>query len=57
MKLCIGIAITLFGSIGSILGAALQGGNEFGLASIALGTLGSFFGVWAGYRFGQYMGL
>jgi hypothetical protein len=54
MKLIISIAIVVVGGIGSVIGAALDHGNEFGLLSIALGTIGSFAGIWVGYKAGQY---
>jgi membrane protein DedA with SNARE-associated domain len=57
MKLIISISILVVGGIGSILGAALDHGNEFGLLSIGLGTLGSFLGIWVGYKAGQYFGM
>lgn len=57
MKLMIFIGITTFGTLGGWLGAAMDHGNWFGAASILIGTIGSLFGVWAGYKAGQYMGL
>ncbi len=56
MKLMIFLGITVFGTIGSWLGAAMDGGNWFGVWSILLGAVGSFFGIWAGYRAAQYLG-
>jgi hypothetical protein len=32
-------------------------GNWFGAWSILLGMVGSFAGVWAGYKAGQYLGM
>jgi hypothetical protein len=57
MKLMIFIGITVFGTIGGWLGAAMDHGNWFGAWSLLIGTIGSFFGVWAGYKAGQNMGL
>ncbi len=57
MKLIISISILVVGGLGSVLGAALDHGNEFGLLSIGLGTIGSFAGIWVGYKAGQYFGL
>jgi uncharacterized membrane protein YeaQ/YmgE (transglycosylase-associated protein family) len=50
----IGILVvsTLFGWIGALL----DHGNWFGAASIILGIVGSFVGIWAGYRAGKYLG-
>jgi hypothetical protein len=56
MKLMIFIGITVFGTIGSWLGAAMDHGNWLGGWSILIGTAGSFFGVWAGFKAGQYIG-
>jgi CHASE2 domain-containing sensor protein len=57
MKLMIIIGITVIGSLGSWIGAALDHGNWFGPWSILLGTIGSFVGIWAGYKAGQNLGL
>lgn len=51
------LGIIVFGTIGSWLGAVIDGGNWFGLWSILFGTIGSFFGVWAGFKVGQYSGV
>jgi uncharacterized membrane protein YeaQ/YmgE (transglycosylase-associated protein family) len=51
------VGITVFGTLGGWLGAAMDHGNWFGARSIILGTLGSFVGIWAGYKAAQYMGL
>ena len=53
MKLLIGIGIFVFGALGSWLGATLDGGNMFGGWSILFGTVGSFVGIWIGYKAGQ----
>lgn len=57
MKLMIFIGILVLGTLGSWLGSMLDGGNWFGLWSILLGAVGSLFGVWAGYKAGQTLGL
>lgn len=57
MKTLIFIGITVVGTLGGWLGAIMDHGNWFGVTSILLGTLGSFVGVWVGYKAGQYMGL
>lgn len=57
MKLLILIGIGIFGTLGSWLGAALDHGNWFGAWSVLIGTLGSLFGVWAGYKAGQSLDL
>lgn len=57
MKLMITIGITIFGTVGGWLGALLTNNNWFSALSIILGVFGSFFGVWAGYKAGQYLGL
>ena len=57
MKLVIIVAITVFGLIGGWLGAALDHGNWFGGWSILLSTVGSFVGVWAGFKAGQSLGV
>lgn len=51
------IGITIFGTVGGWLGALLTNNNWFSALSIILGVFGSFFGVWAGYKAGQYLGL
>ncbi len=54
MKLMIFLGITIGGSIGGWLGAAMSHGNWFSAASILLSTVGSFAGIWGGYKAGQY---
>jgi len=56
MKFMIILGITVFGSIGGWLGASLSHGNWLSGWSILLSTVGSFFGIWAGYRAGQSIG-
>lgn len=58
MKLMITIGITVFGFIGGWLGALLDH-NPSGLGawSLTLGTIGSFVGIWVGYKVGKnYLG-
>jgi hypothetical protein len=57
MKLMIFIGITICGTIGGWLGAAMDHGNWLGAWSILLGAVGSFVGIWAGYKAGQSMGM
>ena len=54
MNLMIFLGIAVFGTLGSWLGAIVDNGNWLGAWSILLGAAGSFFGVWAGYKAGQY---
>jgi hypothetical protein len=51
------IGITVFGTLGGWLGAAMDHGNWFGGWSIILGAVCSFVGIWAGYKAGQASGL
>jgi uncharacterized membrane protein YeaQ/YmgE (transglycosylase-associated protein family) len=55
MKFMIFLGITIFGTVGGWLGALMDHGNWFGAASILIGTVGSLFGVWAGYKAAQYL--
>ncbi len=57
MKLMIFIGIGVVGTLGSWLGAVMSHGNWLGGWSILLGTVGSFVGIWAGYKVGQNLGL
>lgn len=57
MKLMITIGILVVGTIGSWLGALMDHGNWFGGWSLLIGTIGSFFGIWAGYKIGQNLSL
>lgn len=56
MKLMISIGVLIGSSIGSWLGAALfDRGNWMGGWSILLGIVGSFAGIWLGYKASQYV--
>ncbi len=62
MKLMILIGITVCGTIGSCIGNIFDGHSffnlfAFGIWAIIFSTIGSFVGIWAGYKAGQYMGL
>lgn len=48
------VGIAVFGLIGAWLGGLLDHGNGLGIWSLILSTIGSLFGVWAGYKAGQY---
>lgn len=49
------IGIVVFGTIGSWIGALMTHGNYFSGWSLLLGTLGSFLGIWVGYKANQYI--
>ncbi len=57
MKLMIFLGITIFGTLGGWLGGMMDHGNMFGVWGIFWGTVGSFFGIWAGYKAAQNLGL
>ncbi len=62
MKLMIFVGIGVFGTIGGGIGNVFDHQSFFNLAAfggwtITMSTVGSFFGVWAGYKAGQYLGL
>lgn len=57
MKLMIIVGITIFGTVGGWLGAAMDHGNWLGGWSIILSGIGSFFGIWVGFKAGQNLGL
>lgn len=57
MKLMILIGITVVGTLGGWLGAAMSHGNWLSGWSILLGALGSFAGIWVGYKAGQSLGV
>lgn len=52
-KTLIYIGILVGGLLGGWLGSLLDGGDIFGVWGIILGTLGSFAGIWAGYKLGS----
>lgn len=56
MKLMIFLGITVVGTLGGWLGAAMDHGNWLGGWSILLGSVGSLAGIWVGYRVGQSLG-
>lgn len=53
MKLIIWIGITTGGLLGSWLGSILDHGNFFGSWSIFGGAIGSFVGLWVGFKLGK----
>jgi hypothetical protein len=55
MKLMIFLGIAVVGTFGSWLGSLLDHGNWFGAWSILFGTIGSFAGVWVGYKAARYI--
>ena len=57
MKLMIFIGITIGGAVGGWLGALLSHGDYFSGWSLFLSMIGSFVGIWAGYKAAQNMGL
>jgi hypothetical protein len=58
MKLMIFIGITIGGTLGGWLGAALfDHGNWLGGWSLLLSTVGSFVGIWGGFKAGQNLGV
>lgn len=50
MKLAIWMGIFIGGTIGDLVGGALDHGNWLGLWGIVLSTVGSLAGIWAGYK-------
>jgi hypothetical protein len=52
-KTLIYIGIAVGGVIGTWLGAKFDNGNLFGIWGIVLGTVGSFAGIWAGFKLGS----
>jgi hypothetical protein len=55
MKLMIMLGVTVFGTIGGWIGAAMTHGNWFSGWSILLGGVGSLAGIWIGYKAGEYL--
>jgi len=52
-KSMIWLGVFVGSTIGGLIGSALDHGNFFGLWGLTLGTLGSFAGIWAGYKISQ----
>lgn len=53
MKKFIWLGVTVGGTVGGLLGSMFDH-TGFGLWSILLSTIGSFAGIWAGYKIGRY---
>ncbi len=53
MKLMIFICIAVFGTLGGWIGAAISNGNWFSGWSILFSAIGSFFGIWVGFKMGN----
>lgn len=53
MKSMIWIGIAVGGTAGGFVGSFLDGGNWLGAWSILLTTVGSFAGLWGGYKLGK----
>jgi hypothetical protein len=53
MKLMIWIGIAVGGTLGGFIGAAFDHGNLFGAWSIIFSGIGSFAGLWGGYKVGK----
>jgi uncharacterized protein YcfJ len=53
MKLMIWIGITIGAIVGGFLGALFDHGNWFGGWSIMVSGIGSFVGLWLGYKVGK----
>jgi len=53
MKKAISLGVLIFGSLGGWLGTVMSHGNGFGGWAILLTAVGSFFGIWVGYKIGQ----
>lgn len=56
MKTTIMIGIFIGGAMGGWIGALMTHGNWLSGWSIMLSTVGSFIGIWAGYKASQYIG-
>lgn len=46
------LGIFIGSTVGGLLGTALDHGNGLGFWTLALGTIGSFAGLYAGYKIG-----
>jgi outer membrane lipoprotein SlyB len=55
MKLMITIGIFAGGTLGGWIGALMTHGNWLSGWSILLSTVGSFGGIWIGYKASKYM--
>jgi uncharacterized membrane protein YeaQ/YmgE (transglycosylase-associated protein family) len=53
MKKLISISVLIFGTLGGWLGTTLDHGNGFGGWAILLTAVGSFVGIWVGYKIGK----
>ena len=50
------LGVTIFGTIGGWIGASwFDHGNWFGAVSLILSVVGSFFGVWVGFKAGKWV--
>ena len=57
MKMIISFSIIVFSTLGGWIGQVIDKGNWLGGWSILLGIIGSFAGVWIGYKLGQRFGV
>ena len=58
MKLMISLGIFIIGTAGGFFGSLIDGGSSLiGVWSLLLGTVGSFAGIWVGYKAAQYFGM
>jgi len=55
MKILIYVGVTIGGIVGAYLPVILFHVDSFSIISILLGAVGSFVGLWAGYKLGQYL--
>ena len=53
MKKLIYLGVTVGGIAGGWLGSVLDKGNALGGWSLLGGAIGSFLGIWAGYKIGK----
>ena len=53
----IALGIFIVGSAGGYIGSLLDHGNFFGAWGLLLSTIGSFIGIWLGYKVAQNIGL
>ena len=56
MKLLIYGGLTVGSLLGGWLGGLFDHGNFLGGWSLLFGTIGSFVGIWVGYKIGKYYG-